>query len=78
MPPALREALLKYVREKERPVLDGTLKAMIDQDQQDIADFAVIVTTGWLDRPANRQEAMLFLYGFVLGHDWVKEHWSLW
>lgn len=61
-----------------KDVTQSTVGLMQKEDQADLAEFARKVALNWMGRPVDNDDVALFIYGFMIGHDWVKKHWALW
>lgn len=61
--------------------LQENLEKMTMEDQEALAQFATaLATAGSLDKTADEisNSASFFVWGFTLGHNWVRDHWTLW
>lgn len=74
----LSDELLALIRTLGPNCTEDSLDKLPLEQQRDIKDFALEVTTNWMERPVSKTEITLFLYGFLIGHNWVKDHWALW
>lgn len=58
--------------------VEQTFKKLSEEDQTALRSFF----QGWAEVSEKGQEpasgASLIAVGFILGHNWVTEHWSLW
>ena len=67
----------------------NSLEKMSDQDQADLALFLghvakgialvspLLVVLGEKNLEVT-MKTMILVYGFIMGHNWVKDHWTLW
>jgi len=76
---SLREDLMELLEELPREeITKATVRKLSERDQMALATFCSDTARLWLKRPPSTDEISLFLYGFTIGHEWVKTRWSLW
>ncbi len=57
-----------------------SVRKLSQEDQHALAAFALKVVDVWQKGgPLNESQlCALWTLGFVMGHNWVKNHWALW
>jgi hypothetical protein len=75
----LGEELEKILTNVPLTSIDSVRK-LSQEDQQVLATFADRVAEAWSQGGTidKADLSAILVYGFVIGHNWVKEHWTLW
>ena len=75
------EALDEVSTENINP--DVTVELMSEEDQATLSAYMHVTAKEIVEDPETTDDkehlvASALLYGFSMGHNWVKDHWALW
>lgn len=82
---SLKDELNNLIRGIENDTTDSmeqTLDRLSEEDKESLNEFMSQISSYVVGRFTGARPEMsihvAILFGFILGHNWVKDHWVLW